>query len=423
MFRSLQEINGARKSMITPFFTSADKDLLRGESTRDPLGLMPIWSKVGHQLIPGLATIVSRIDGIQGILFLYICLNSLSQETQSKKVDAKILLLLERLWEYHLYTYRDKNPCFGINRLNGADFQLNFNGQGTVGTGLRQYYRGTCNNKGILANNLKTLNQPWQEICNRLLDTTLITWLEKQIKQVDSEDYSLSASIAYEQVKASLVRFSKGSAELWLELEKALITDAQQKRWIEHVVNNVKELEDDKCSTRDLVQSIQNYAKDNDCDDWVRQCQNILNCEPFLQVLESAFVILQESGRAALGKLSNSLAQSAPSDLDQICQRFTQIQFPSKRLQGLQAIARKLQQNDYRGFVIDLLLNYYPMICEERGKSPVVRLDGETVIAVSPHGSIPDWSKSSKNWHNGYFIKTQITLYTDLLSRMGNAHD
>jgi len=75
--------------MISPFFTSPDKDLLRGESTRDPLGLMPIWSKVGHLLIPGLATTVSRIDGIQGILFLYISLNSLSQETHSKKVGVQ----------------------------------------------------------------------------------------------------------------------------------------------------------------------------------------------------------------------------------------------------------------------------------------------------------------------------------------------
>ncbi len=170
---------------------------------------MPIWSRLGHQLIPGLATTVSRIDGIQGILILYTCLNALSPETRKKKVDDKILRFLERLWEYHLYIYRDKNPCFGITSLNAADFQLNFNGQGTVSTGLRQYYRGTCNNKVILANDLKTLNQPWQGMCGRLLDTSLIAWLEDQVRQVSSDTYSVSAKLAYKKVKSSLVRFRR----------------------------------------------------------------------------------------------------------------------------------------------------------------------------------------------------------------------
>jgi hypothetical protein len=408
------------------FFTSPDNDLLRGESTRDPLGLLPIWSKIGHQLIPGLASTVSRIDGVQGVLFLYTSLNSLSQEIRSKKADSKILLFLERLWEYHLYIYRQKNPCFGINRLNGADFQLNFNGSGTVGTGLRQYYRGTCNNKGILANDLITLNQPWQGICQRLLDPTLITWLEKQIKLVDSDEYSISARSAYEQLEASLVRFSKGNAELWRGLEKALITDAQQKRWIEHVVKNMPDWKESERSPRDLVESIQDYARSqNDCEDWRMMCQNILDCEPFLQVLESAFAVLQESGRTTVRKISDRFAQSAPSDLADVCQCFTQINLPlpSKRLQSLQVMARKLEKKEYRKFVGDLLLTYYPMICNERGKSPVVRLDGDIVIAMSPHGGQLNWSESSQNWNNGYFIKTQISLYTDLQSRMSDAHD
>lgn len=409
--------------MNAPFFTAPDDRLLRGESTRDALGLMPIWSRLGHQLIPGLATTVSRLDGIQGILFLYSCLNALSPKIRSKQTDDKILRFLERLWEYHLYVYRDKNPCFGITSLNAADFQLNFNGPGIVSTGLRQYYRGTCNNKGILANDLKTLNQPWQKICGLLLHSAFINWLENQAMQVDSETYSVSASAAYEEVTASLVRFSEGNAELWRELEEALIIDAQQKRWIEHVVQNVTDWNDDGRSTGELVQSIQNYARSQqDCGHWVGMCQDILDCEPFLQVLESAFAVLQESGRTKLDALANSLAKSAPSDLEQVCQRFMAIKFVSKRLDGLQAMAGKLQHKDYRGFVEELLSVYYPMICKERGKSPSVHRDGETVIAVTPRGDRTDWSKSSQNWNNGYFIKTQIRLYTDLQSRMGVVH-
>jgi hypothetical protein len=53
------------------------------------------------------------------------------------------------------YKQTDKNPCFGVTSLSGADFQLSISKMGTVGTGLRQYYRGTCVNKHILASDLK----------------------------------------------------------------------------------------------------------------------------------------------------------------------------------------------------------------------------------------------------------------------------
>lgn len=406
--------------MPIPFFTSPDPDLLRGESTRDPLGLLPVWSRIGHQLIPGLATIVSRIDGILGVLFLYTCLDSISSEKPDKKTEQRILLLLERLWEYHLYRYNDKQPCFGINRLNGLDFQLNFDGQGTVGTGLRQYYRGTCNNKGILANSLNTLHQPYRTLCSSFIDRNFTVWLSKQIKNVDSNNYSLSASKAYEETKTSLVNFSKGSDELWLKLEEALISDAQQIHWIEHVVSIDKEWDSNERIPRDLVLSIQKYANSHSAHTkWADICQDILDCEPFLQVIEFAFAILQENGRSSLEATEALFRNAAPTDLKEVCLRFTKIKSegPSKRFKSLQNLAHLLANYDYRGCIRELVSTYYPMICNDRGKQPVVRLDGNILIAVSPTGNRTDWSQSSKKWNNEYFIKTQIRLYQDLQMR------
>jgi hypothetical protein len=51
-------------------------------------------------------------------------------------------------------------------------------------------------------------------------------------------------------VKADLVRFSEGSKQQFLELEKALITDANQKYWIQHVVKDISNWSDTQSADR-----------------------------------------------------------------------------------------------------------------------------------------------------------------------------
>ncbi|MBR7793956.1 hypothetical protein KDM87_15290 [Undibacterium sp. FT147W] len=414
--------NLTKMKMQLPFFTGTDSDLLRSESTRDPLGLLPVWSQVGHELIPGLASIVSRIDGIQGILFLYTCLNALSKETRSKKIDEKVLKFLERLWEYHLYKQTDKNPCFGVTSLSGADFQLSISKMGTVGTGLRQYYRGTCVNKHILASDLKTLNEPYLRLCKRYLNKNMISWLEGHAKEMGAKEYSISAELAYQQVRSFLVQFSKADAELWIELEKDLINDAQQKHWIEAAFKRSNDLRDEKIHPRQLVSTIQQYAIENKYDDVANKCQNILSCEPFLQVVESAFLLTQKSARASIKELSERLSSTAPNRLSEVCQNFIHIGMSSPRFNQLKHLAEELSKKNYRGFILALLSNHYLSICKSRGKSPVVQVDGDMVIAALLNDSQDNWTESPEIWRNGYFLDAQMGLYVDLQSRMKVSH-
>jgi hypothetical protein len=60
------------------------------------------------------------------------------------------------------------------------------------------------------------------------------------------KEYSISAELAYQQVGSFLVQFSKADAELWIELEKDLINDAQQKHWIEAAFKRSNDLRDEK---------------------------------------------------------------------------------------------------------------------------------------------------------------------------------
>lgn len=409
-------------SAPVPHFTAPDPELLRGESTRDPLGLVPVWSKVGHQLVPGLATIVDRIDGIQGVLFLYTCLGGLPEKTRDKRPDKEILLFLERLWEYHLYVYRDRRPCFGLHRLGGADFQLNFDGPGSVGTGLRQYYRGTCIKKGLLADDQKTLGAPYQKICQGLLAPAFLKRLGELVGQSAPRRDSFSAGQIYDEFGGNLQRFSKACPELWLQLKKDLLDDCGQLVWIEDVMEKLPNWDDDSCSTRELVENIQAFAKTlRDRPEWVDSCQNILACEPFLQTLETAFAILQKETRAQLADVASDLQRRAPDNLAAVCRDFSGIRLreSSSRLACLQKeLVPLLETGDYRGF-IETLVAHYHRICAERGKAPALHLDVDSLLSASAMDADIDWSQSSRRWRNEYFIKTQLRLYQDWRTQQG----
>jgi hypothetical protein len=403
-----------------PFFTKKDPDITHGESKRDPLGLLPIWSTVGHALIPGLATTVSRIDGIQGILFIFSCLHELPRKHEREVSDDGFLGFLERLWEYHLNEL-SKSPCFGSESLGAIDFQLSAARGGIVSTGLRQYYRGTCINKRVLAPDLRTLNEPYRSLATRLLEPSILRWIKTKLPEMASPDFSISASKTYSALREPLVQFSNGNAELWLSLEKHFINDNGQRPWIEYVISEHNELE--KPSIPQLVLTIQEHGNRTQDSRLVERCQRILDCEPFIRLLQSVFLITQEESRNSLPKLASQLANSAPDDLPSVCRNFQRLSIPSRRLAKLKKLADLLLLEEYENFLREFLSDYYAGVCKERGKNPIVLVDGSEIIALKLGKSGNSWQNSTKfeNWENGYFVKSQISLHTDLMRRMEKA--
>ncbi len=403
--------------MNITIFTVRDEKLIRGESARDPLGLMPIWRSLGHMLIPGLATIVSRIDGVQGILFLYSSLNSLPDRLRSKKTDGRILLFLERLWEFHLFRVNG-NPCFGINKLNAEGFELNFNGHGTVGTGLRQYYRGTCRNKGILGNDLKTLLEQWKELADELLDKEFVVWLKGEAKNATDDNYHIVASEIYGQIEKHLKRFHDGNQKIWDQMEKELLQDAKQHLWIERILEKYPEgIDDTTVSTRQLVTDIQEIAVSLEAKDWAEDCQHFLDCEPFLQCMESCFMAMQELHRITINDFCEKLKNNSPGNLKEVAEQFCKLPGPSERLKTMKQIAEHWKNEHYKD-AVKSLIEHYHKVCEERGNNPLVQLDGDKLLVNEPKNyDWKEWTESTNEWENGYFIKTQIELYKDIKGR------
>lgn len=91
------------------FFTQKDNDI-SGSSQRDPLGLQPIWSFYGRQVINHLTTISTNIHGFREVL---LCL-SICNELNGIKKDLSyydLILLFEQLF---IYTSISKSRIEGI---------------------------------------------------------------------------------------------------------------------------------------------------------------------------------------------------------------------------------------------------------------------------------------------------------------------
>ncbi len=87
--------------MQLPTFTIKDDQLIRGGSKRDPLGLMPVWTAVGRELIPNLASGVNQTEGVQSIVLIYACYPLVIYTEQ-----------LEELWSFRSFFSFSCSSCF-----------------------------------------------------------------------------------------------------------------------------------------------------------------------------------------------------------------------------------------------------------------------------------------------------------------------
>ena len=80
------------------YFTEKDDDI-SGTSQRDPLGLQPIWSFYGRQVINHLTTISTNIHGFREVLLCLSICNEVNGINQNLTY-ADLILLFEQLFIY-----------------------------------------------------------------------------------------------------------------------------------------------------------------------------------------------------------------------------------------------------------------------------------------------------------------------------------
>lgn len=109
----------------TIYFTAKD-DTISGTSQRDPLGLQPIWSFFGRQVINHLTTISTSIHGFREVLLcLSICNDVYNEKRNLKYTD--LILYFEQLFIYSSISHGRIEGILGADNGNARFNENNGN--------------------------------------------------------------------------------------------------------------------------------------------------------------------------------------------------------------------------------------------------------------------------------------------------------
>ena len=134
-------------------FTQVDPELNRESAGRDPLGLLPVWSAIGRELVPNLASPVLQANGIRAVLLIHwLGERPRLQELLTNAARQRgFIRLMEGVIEYWL-KQSGLPICYGSQALlsGGTAFTVSARSGKTVVNGLHQYYRGSCERAGLV---------------------------------------------------------------------------------------------------------------------------------------------------------------------------------------------------------------------------------------------------------------------------------
>jgi hypothetical protein len=88
--------------LIFLYFTANDPKLIRADSGCDPLGLLPVWSALGRDLVPYLVTPVKQLNGAKAVLLIHWLEKPMDEIIQKNGAGfPSFFRLTEGLLEYY----------------------------------------------------------------------------------------------------------------------------------------------------------------------------------------------------------------------------------------------------------------------------------------------------------------------------------
>lgn len=406
-----------------PFFTAHDTQLLRADTGRDPLGLLPIWGEFGRKLVPVIAGPVTNLDGVKAVLLIYYTYDILFSSPDPKQPAVPLrrhFRLMEGLLESYLYA--DNRHCYGSRILGSEDFSVRHNDKATAVNGLYQYYRGTCNRAGLLEDGALSpeatlaLHECWDEDANRPLAEELQACAlnaERSLYPKDLLDHNSAIRRSLDNCYASPVL-----NEL---LFNCLFGDPHHRALAAHCATlraPSKDAKEDFGYIRNLVLRLNNKLADSGPEDraktLIKQVKYLEKCEPFLTTVQDCFDYLRNNSGISLDKLAKQLTgyeqliRNRASD-------FRQLDEVAKSARSRQMLGVALTAQAGLEAFLNAILDHHTAVAEERGRDPMVRCESAIVLSLSEsERDVTGIIKRLENgypWDNGYYLSTAGNLY------------
>lgn len=394
-----------------PYFTEPDRELVRAESTRDPLGFLPVWSFFARRLVPYVASPVVQVDGIKAVLLILWLANDEKIAPMLAGEDArrKFFRLMEGFIEYWLIR-NERTPCYGSNALRaGAEkFALAADSGQTVANGLYQYYRGTCRRAGFTGKDFEVdasiareLAAAWRSGATAVLAGALKSPLMGRQALVPAEHLrNRMLADAFKLVFAKDVLRERFQKELFGDAAQLDLARQYREMQAEAVHENISALRPGGLA---------------------HELRCVRDCEPFLLVMQNVFDVMRGEGKRKLDDVAARLS-GMRQVMGERAAAFLRLgrELDTKRMRQMQELAAILAPQEQEGIVdfMRKLVEYHKDCMKERGRGALLVIEDGHILPLVPGEREPqaalDRLEAGFPWMNDYYFRTAAKLHGQL---------
>jgi hypothetical protein len=379
------------------FFTKKDEDI-SGTAQRDPLGLQPIWSFYGRQVINHLTTISTSIHGFREVL---LCL-SICNEINGTKKDlsySDLILLFEQLF---IYTSISKGKVEGILGADNGYAKFNAYNKNPeislkqtilvreISLGYYGRYKSPLSTMGIIDSRSELLIDK-EEIKNHYGGSRYNKILVAFKNFVFSNKKFINFTAKDELYEAVFGKFREAECNFWLN--RLYEVDGETKELMK------------KCyslANKDIIPGDSFYKLKS-----FNEVENIIKLEPFLRCLEEVFFKVMSSKDISYIKINN--IKEHKKRYDEFCKisNYSDSQLFNVRIKYLKENCSPDSEN-----YIKNIIKYHELVCRQKKSSVWVDLD--TVGRLKSFVNVNDVAIDINQWGRDYYFSSLQSVKAEI---------
>ena len=408
--------------------SARDDNLIGSSSSRDPLGVLPIWSARGRDLVPHLTEQTTSAEGFELLMAIYWLWNRFVSEKPEHSAEQRAFYLIVEQAVAHAAARVNDGvwPLPGKRRVKAqggaSEVSLSIRVsqchliQNQLGNGTWGLYRGAAGRAGLLSKGLHALSAP----ALGLLDARppfpgrvpgkVMALVEEAFDDPDAEvPFSLHRSNKTVQSMAALIADLPHGAFLWERIVEA-------RPLTENLTGQVLQLGGGllKLGIRPFL-----LRAARDLPGHREVIEDVIRCESLLAPLEGIFRWMcrqqGESLASAAGALPVSLSslQNAQSDFS------SSGVYPAGGARGRWRLYADELDTSSRTALLGSLLKLHEQISAERGRAPWVEVDenGRLVTNVEVQPVDAAQLDPARAWRNSYYLGSLESVAGQLQGR------